>query len=300
MSFGMDLFRAASPRARIGLLIWIGTAACASYAQDMTVPLIQLSASSDQGTASLLIDITEGNWDPTTRVYRWTLPAATQLVDDVSGEPVATLTAATVQLRNSSEFQLNYTVRAGAAETTIKTTTLPLSFPAINPAEGRATATIAIVDENANGAELHGIIPSGSGAFRALYNTFNGGGRIFTEMIGLISVGAGGTARADQWDPLIGYRPIGQPVSDMCVETAFRLTSGDTAVVTTKFDVRPDPDPCLGDLNGDTNVDIHDLTMLLANYGLTGDVEWVDGDLDFDTDVDLQDLVRILSLIGEC
>lgn len=269
-------------------------------AQDMTIPLIEFQASSDAGVASIVIDISDGLWNPSTRIYRWTLGSDILLRDESNGATVGVINDATLQIRNSSEFQLNYTVVAGAAATTFSTITLPLSFPAISPAEGRATASIAIVDENVNGAELRGLLPTGGGAYRALYNTLAGNERIFAEMIGLISVGAGGTARADQWDPLAGYRQVGPPVRDMCVETAFRLSAEDRAVVTTRFDMRPDPDPCFGDLNGDTNVDIHDLNILLSNFGATVGPEWIDGDLDFDGDVDLPDLVEILALVGEC
>ena len=54
---------------------------------------------------------------------------------------------------------------------------------------------------------------------------------------------------------------------------------------------------CHGDLDGDLDVDLSDLQILLSNYGLSG-VEYEDGDLDEDGDVDLSDLQELLAMYG--
>jgi hypothetical protein len=57
---------------------------------------------------------------------------------------------------------------------------------------------------------------------------------------------------------------------------------------------------CPGDLDGDGDVDLSDLSQLLAHYGMTG-VSYADGDLDGDGDVDLSDLSALLAVYGtEC
>jgi len=56
--------------------------------------------------------------------------------------------------------------------------------------------------------------------------------------------------------------------------------------------------PLLGDLDGDGDVDLGDLAILLANYGVMGDAQYEDGDLDADGDVDLADLAALLSVYG--
>ena len=55
--------------------------------------------------------------------------------------------------------------------------------------------------------------------------------------------------------------------------------------------------PCYGDLNGDNNVGLPDLSILLSHYGLTP-ATYLDGDLDANNVVDLSDLSIMLSLYG--
>jgi uncharacterized membrane protein len=61
--------------------------------------------------------------------------------------------------------------------------------------------------------------------------------------------------------------------------------------------VRIEPD-CVGDLDGDLDIDLADLAQLLANYGTTSGAAYEDGDLDGDGDVDLADLATLLAVYG--
>ncbi len=53
-----------------------------------------------------------------------------------------------------------------------------------------------------------------------------------------------------------------------------------------------------GDLDGDCDVDLADLSALLANYGIVGGATYEDGDIDGDHDVDLADLSALLANYG--
>lgn len=53
-----------------------------------------------------------------------------------------------------------------------------------------------------------------------------------------------------------------------------------------------------GDLDGDGDVDLSDLSQLLAHYGQTSGAGPGDGDIDFDGDVDLSDLSALLANYG--
>ena len=57
--------------------------------------------------------------------------------------------------------------------------------------------------------------------------------------------------------------------------------------------------PCIGDLDGDRDIDLADLAQLIANYGEMNGMTYEDGDLDGDGDVDLSDLAELLARYGE-
>ncbi|MFQ5807184.1 MAG: hypothetical protein ACE5I3_12115 [Phycisphaerae bacterium] len=54
-----------------------------------------------------------------------------------------------------------------------------------------------------------------------------------------------------------------------------------------------------GDLDGDGDVDLSDLSILLSNYSATSGMVYEDGDLDNDGDVDLSDLAQLLANYGD-
>lgn len=60
----------------------------------------------------------------------------------------------------------------------------------------------------------------------------------------------------------------------------------------------PPPTPCPGDLNGDGNVSLNDLTTLLSNFGTLSGATAAQGDSDGDGDIDLTDLTTLLSVFG--
>jgi len=53
---------------------------------------------------------------------------------------------------------------------------------------------------------------------------------------------------------------------------------------------------CMGDLDGDGEINLPDLALLLAHYATTADATYANGDLDFDGDVDLSDLSALLAV----
>ncbi|MBI5863442.1 MAG: hypothetical protein HZB38_02800 [Planctomycetes bacterium] len=64
------------------------------------------------------------------------------------------------------------------------------------------------------------------------------------------------------------------------------------------FRTRSDAPPCAGDVDGDLDVDLTDLAILLAHFGTPAGATTADGDLDADGDVDLTDLALLLANFG--
>jgi len=56
--------------------------------------------------------------------------------------------------------------------------------------------------------------------------------------------------------------------------------------------------PCRGDLDGDRDIDLADLTILLASYGMSEGASGADGDMNCDGDVGLADLSQLLAAYG--
>ncbi len=59
----------------------------------------------------------------------------------------------------------------------------------------------------------------------------------------------------------------------------------------------PDECECLANLDGDDDVDVADLLILIKNFGSTGSLL---GDLDGDQDVDVADLIALIAVWGDC
>jgi hypothetical protein len=55
---------------------------------------------------------------------------------------------------------------------------------------------------------------------------------------------------------------------------------------------------CPGDLDTDLDIDLQDLAVLLANYGILSGATYQQGDIDADGDVDLSDLSALLAVYG--
>ncbi len=55
---------------------------------------------------------------------------------------------------------------------------------------------------------------------------------------------------------------------------------------------------CVADVNGDRQVDLVDLAILLAHFGTPSGATLAEGDFDVDGDVDLSDLSRLLANFG--
>lgn len=93
--------------------------------------------------------------------------------------------------------------------------------------------------------------------------------------------------------------------SGLILQSGSSIAEADGVVAVTGLVVPRDPDrirvaifPCPGDIDGDGQVGLADLSQLLSNFAAASGATVAEGDLDNDGDVDLSDLARLLSNFG--
>ncbi len=268
-----------------------------------TVFMIQ--ATNESGTGSYVASFDDGVWNPDDQTFDWVLTAPLDLVDEDTGQWVAALWEATIFVRATQvgEIELNVALYSGESLTTFVIGSPLMTFSSTIPASyarGRATASLTVSDGLGDGATVTGLGPTGTGAYRAYYNGYLAEGTRFSHLVGLISVGPFGTATGSQSDPLVGYRPVGEDIMDMSSEVAFTLTPYDLASAMT-YAGFPEPEPCVGDANGDGIIDSGDLGLLLACFGSCVGDPCFDPAVDLVEDgcVNIQDLTVLLSIYGQ-
>lgn len=79
--------------------------------------------------------------------------------------------------------------------------------------------------------------------------------------------------------------------------TIYDHTTVSSYMMLSEVEFYSDDTPCVGDLDGDQDIDIADLAVLLSNYGLSG-ATYEQGDLDGDGIVAIGDLALLLSVYG--
>ena len=130
----------------------------------------------------------------------------------------------------------------------------------------------------------------------------NGTGGVNPPQDVTISMG-GITLEFDVTDPP-GGEPCALIFEDLDLEgdtmeiTIADHSSSGSYMMLSEVEFYSDEQFCLGDLDGDGDVDLSDLAQLLSNYGTTSGANYEDGDLDGDGDVDLADLATLLAVYG--
>ena len=90
--------------------------------------------------------------------------------------------------------------------------------------------------------------------------------------------------------------PLFQVADEYNGHIAWRVSGDDGAIIVAMPSVIASASSCPGDLDGDGQINLSDLAILLAHYGQTG--TYADGDLNCDGVVDLSDLAILLASYG--
>lgn len=240
---------------------------------------VALAVAAENGAGSGQIEISYDDcaYDATTGTYTWEPDGLIEITDGRSGDPIATLYGAIVEF-NASKIEMTCNTLAGPLEVQFVLRPLPIATQRVTGA--RATATVSVADFNGDGARVLGTGTPGSGAFKAYYNGAGAAGTKFVELVAWVQVGPYATASVTQSYPSTGYFDIAANVLDFSGAVDFRLTPGDFATVTARYEL--DQTACPGDLDGDSIVDLTDFTLLSAGWGVgpEGDVDG-DGNTDF-------------------
>lgn len=204
---------------------------------DITNPAFRIQATNSFGTGELVIPSNWGNWINGT--WHWETTTGMPILNSVGGGTLAMLDTLSITYQNDPVVNLNFLVTAGAAPTHFIISSALLSFPAISPATGNASAGVTVTDaDQAGGALLTGNYAGGR-AYLAQYNGFVPGGTTFTTLVtGPIAAPLGGT---NVGSGFIGPTPIGPAVSDMSAQWDFNLSANDSASGTSSYNIVPAP-----------------------------------------------------------
>jgi hypothetical protein len=294
------------PRARtvIGSLASLAVASPV-FANALSSVIFRAEAISVAGDGVVEISFDQGEFDPGSGSYHYSLQEPVSVTSEATGEVVATLNWVELSLTTGfmNSIDLSFGVTAGIA-----TTTFVIESPIIrhrsvpaNEARARASAWLTISDLDDNFAMLQGLGPPGSGAYASYYNVDDqGDGTQFDNLVGFLFAGAGATVSGGQLDPPTGYRSISNVVDSSSSVIAFVMSANDDAYATTLFMVPGRSHECVGDADADWDIDLADLATVLQCFGTTdaSPLYSLDADLNMDGAVDLADLTILLSVFG--
>jgi hypothetical protein len=138
---------------------------------------------------------------------------------------------------------LSFNVLAGSVDTTFTITSALVSFAAINPAEGRASASLTVTDLNGNGVTLTPGADQG-GAYTSRYNGLAPGGTLFHDFFSTpltTPIPGDSTTVAGDFPGGGAFVPIAGSVVSISSRFSFTLSANDLASGTSVFRVVPAP-----------------------------------------------------------
>lgn len=225
-----------SGSARLTVSLLLFASAATAFAEGREI--FTISAQCTYGQASWRIS-GDVEYDSNGR-FRWQLERPVQLIDPYSGWLVGTLQDAYTIISSNPQITLGFLVQAGGLPTDFEISSALLSFPAINPAEGRASSQVTLTDLDDDGALFTGGY-WGKG-FLAQYNGYVPNGSTFTTLVGSFAAPPGGSNGVSENDPFDGsYRGIAGDVNNISTQFRFSLSAYDTASGTSNFAVIPEP-----------------------------------------------------------
>jgi hypothetical protein len=210
----------------------------------LTQEVLIIEAQNGSASGSAVITQDMGVWDGDT--YSWMLMDDMNIMPEGGGDPLGTLVAGQTSLYYEADpiVNISFGVVAGGVNTVFNISSGLLSFPAIDPAEGRASAQYGITDNNGDGAALTALFAgTPNTGYTANYNGMVPGGTVFATFLGDLSAGSfSSISTSGEFPPGAGnFAPIAGPVTSISNGFSFELTAFDAATGSGVFVVVPEP-----------------------------------------------------------
>jgi len=203
---------------------------------DLSTVVLRVDAQNSSGAGFVEFTADQGSWNGDTFTFDFSSGLD---INDEFGQPIARLNRARFTAIEDPQIGLIFDVTAGNIDTVFSISSGLLSFPAINPAEGTAAATVTLTDAGNNG----GALLAGTGGSlgnRAYLAEANG--LQFAALVGptITVINSGGSQFGS--GNTGGFQPMGS-VSNMQAHFNFGLTANDSASGTSIYVVRAIPEP---------------------------------------------------------
>lgn len=187
----------------------------------------------------------DGYWNPDTLEYDWALPAGQMpMLIASDGTVLGGLANAGVYCREDPQVDLNFSVFAGALNTTFTITSPHLSFASMSNTQGRTSAGFSLTDLDGDGVSLQAW--NGGNVYTSRYNGYVPGGTTFHDHFAGTygTVDPFGSFSISEDFPGGGlFDPIGPAVTDMSSRFRFTLSANDIASGTSVYEIIPIPAP---------------------------------------------------------
>lgn len=213
-----------------------------SASADISDQVFVIHATNSLGSANYVIHLQDGVWTAPGE-FEWNLGDEADLRTS-GGQTIATLTTGALRIHEDPDVSLNFSVMAGALDTTFTISSALVSFTAIDQVQGYASAGITVTDLDGNGVSI--TPTAGDGMYQSEYNGMVPTGTTFQNFFlnQVADATAGTTTSFSSEFPGGGaYTPIAGSVSDISSRFTFTLSGNDIASGTSIFRVVEVPAP---------------------------------------------------------
>ena len=225
---------------RVAMCAGALVAASAVAQAGITDPGLVITASNANGSGTYQVFLSNGSWTTTNSpndTWSWQSPVGGYDIFDDNFNVVAHVDNMYCNMVADPQITVNFSVNSTSLATHFTISSGILSFGAINPAQGRATAGITITDNDGDGSSLTG----GFGGGKAYHTDYNSGSTFGNFVSGFGAPADDSATNSESSAGYPGYIGIGGAVTDMSAAFDFTLSANDSASGTSFYEIIPGP-----------------------------------------------------------